>query len=253
MSPLAAAMISMHDNVTGPLEAGKPQNSRRIGGYNPQHYAQLDVAEDRHFWFRGRRRILELLLPQLTAGLPAGYRILEAGCGNGSMLATLQRACPAGRVIGMDLHIAGLRRARNRCTCPVVQGSLSDAPFDGRFALIGMFDVLEHIPDEHSALVSLYDLLLPEGLLIVMVPAHMSLWSYFDVDADHCRRYSVSHLHEGLTAAGFEVEYLTQFFSILYPLMWLGRRVRSHHRVPSGKKGRVKIPSFRGNYVFPHC
>jgi SAM-dependent methyltransferase len=222
----------MDNNVTGLQETGKPLGPRRIGGYNPQHYAQLDLAEDCHFWFRGRRRALEVLLQQLTASLQPGYRVLEAGCGNGSMLATLQKACPTGQVIGMDLHFEGLRRARCRSTCPLVQGNLNQSPFRGGFTLIGMFDVLEHIPDERSALLSVYDLLLPNGLFIVMVPAHMSLWSYFDVDADHCRRYSVSYLHGRLSAAGFEVEYLTQFFSILYPLMWLTRRIRGHRQLP---------------------
>ena len=233
-------MTSMGDNVGGLLEEGKPQGLRRIGGYNPQHYAELDAAEDRHFWFRGRRRALEVLLRQLTAGLQPGYRVLEAGCGNGSMLATLQRACPTGQVMGMDLHFEGLRRARCRSTCPLVQGSLNHSPFGGGFTLIGMFDVLEHILDERSALLSVYDLLLPDGLFIVMVPAHMSLWSYFDVDADHCRRYSVSYLHGRLTAAGFEVEYLTQFFSILYPLMWLTRRFRGHRQLPIDE-GKVTV------------
>jgi SAM-dependent methyltransferase len=95
-----------------------------------------------------------------------------------------------------------------------------------------MFDVLEHISNEQNVLQSVYDLLLPDGVFFVMVPAHMSLWSYFDVDADHCRRYSVPDLHERLSAAGFEVEYLTQFFSILFPLMWLTRRIRARRPLP---------------------
>jgi SAM-dependent methyltransferase len=228
-------MISMDDNVTGLLEKGKPLGPGRIGGYNPQHYAQLDVAEDRHFWFRGRRRVLETLLPQITTGLQPGYRVLEVGCGNGSMLATLHTMCPAGQVIGMDLHLEGLRRARCRSDCPLVQGSLNHPPFGGRFTLIGMFDVLEHILDEQSALRSIYDLLLPDGLFMVMVPAYMSLWSYFDVASDHCRRYSVSYLRGKLSEAGFEIEYLTQFFSILYSLMWLSRRIRGNRQPPIDK------------------
>jgi SAM-dependent methyltransferase len=242
----------MDDNVAGLLEKDKALGPRPSGGYNPQHYAQLDLAEDRHFWFRSRRRVLEVLLPQLTASLKPGYRVLEAGCGNGSMLATLKKACPAGHVVGMDLHFEGLRRARSRSACPLVQGSLNHSPFAERFTLIGMFDVLEHISDERSALRSIHDLLLPDGVFIVMVPAHMSLWSYFDVDADHCRRYSVSHLHRELSAAGFEVEYLTQFFSILYPLMWLTRRIRAHRQFPidKGEVGKSAVVS-RELHVFP--
>ena len=222
----------MDDNVDGSQEKGNPRGPRGNGGYNPQHYSQLDVAQDHHFWFRARRRVLEVIMLQLTAGLQPGYRVLEAGCGNGSMLGALQRACPTGQVVGMDLHFEGLRRARSRSTCPLVQGSLNHSPFGEGFKLVGMFDVLEHISDERSVLQSVYDMLLPEGVFFVMVPAHLSLWSYFDVESGHCRRYSVSSLRGSLTAAGFEVEYLTQFFSILYPLMWLTRRFRAHRPPP---------------------
>jgi len=140
-------------------------------------------------------------------------------------------------VIGMDLHLDGLRRARRRSTSPLVQGSLNHSPLGAGFTLIGMFDVLEHIADEKSVLQAAYDLLLPDGVLLLMVPAHMSLWSYFDVEADHCRRYSVFYLREKLSAAGFEVGYLTQFFGILYPLMWLSRRIRAHRRPPAKENG----------------
>jgi SAM-dependent methyltransferase len=191
-------------------------------------------------------------MPQLTASLKPGYRVLEAGCGNGSILATLKKACRAGHVVGMDLHFEGLRRARCRSRCPLVQGSLNHPPFEERFMLVGMFDVLEHISDERSALRSIHDLLLPDGVLIVMVPAHMSLWSYFDVDADHCRRYSVSYLQAELSEAGFEVEYQTQFFSILYPLMWMTRRIRAHRQlsIDKGEMGKSAVVS-RELHVFP--
>jgi hypothetical protein len=51
------------------------------------------------------------------------------------------------------------------------------------------------------------------------VPAHQSLWSYFDEVALHCRRYEVEGLRSRCLDAGFEVEYATEFMSFLYPLM----------------------------------
>jgi hypothetical protein len=68
-------------------------------------------------------------------------------------------------------------------------------------------------------------MLRPEGRLLLTVPAHMSLWSYFDVAACHCRRYAPAALAELLLQNGFEVEYLTQFMARLFPLIWLMRRI----------------------------
>ena len=71
-----------------------------------------------------------------------------------------------------------------------MQGDVRNSPFGKPFALIGMFDVLEHIPEELETLVALREALAPGGRLMLTVPAHQYLWSYFDEAAQHCRRYS---------------------------------------------------------------
>ena len=197
------------------------------GGYDPDFFALLDAVEDRHFWFRARARVIALLSRQITANLPKGHRILELGCGNGGMLRALANACPTAQVIGMDLFAEGLRHARRRTPCPLVQADVCRAPFSARFELIGMFDVLEHIPDDRGILRQVNNLLSPNGALLMTVPAHPELWSYFDEASQHCRRYTPEELRQKLEEAGLVVEYLTQFMGCLYPLMWLGRRLKS--------------------------
>jgi len=201
-----------------------PANS--VGGYNPEHFAQLDAVEDGHFWFQARRKVIGTLARQLTANLPPGYNALEVGCGNGSLLPTLQSACANGRVLGVDLFFQALSRARRRTTCPLIQASIDHPPFGVDFSLVGLFDVLEHMPDDTAALKSIYRVLAPGGALLLSVPAHMSLWSYFDVLSDHVRRYSPRQLRAVLESAGFQVEFQSQFLAILYPVMWLSRRLR---------------------------
>lgn len=186
--------------------------------------------EDRHFWFRARNRIIGAAAARLTAGLPAGYRVLEVGCGTGVVLAQLERSCPAGRVVGMDLYHNGLVHARRRTKCPLVQGDIHHLPFAPGFHLVGIFDVLEHIPDDRAILSRLFELTLPGGAVLLTVPAHQSLWSYFDEAAFHCRRYEAAQLRERLTSAGFVVEHLTEFMAATYPLVWLQRKVSSWRR-----------------------
>ena len=59
---------------------------------------QTHRAEDRHWWYRGRRRVLEGVIAQLR--LPARARILDAGCGSGRNMVEFARH---GTVTGIEL------------------------------------------------------------------------------------------------------------------------------------------------------
>ncbi len=204
-----------------------PAHADASEGYDPALFATLDHVEDRHFWFRARRRVVGTVLRQLTDGLAPGYHVLELGCGNGGMLPLLRDLSPGGTVTGMDLYAEGLRHARRRCPgASLVRGDVRHAPFDRAFAVVGMFDVLEHVTDDLGVLSDVRRMLAPGGAILLTVPAHMSLWSYFDVAARHARRYAPDELTDKLARAGFEVEYATEFMRAIYPLVWLGRRVK---------------------------
>ena len=200
-------------------------------GASPE-FAHLFAAEDRHFWFRARNRVLGRVVGQLVAHLPAGYRVLEAGCGNGNVLRVLEEVCAGGEVIGTDLMPERLQYAGRRTHCRLVQADLHDLPFDTPFDLIGLFDVLEHLPDDRHALRDLRAALAPAGTLLLTVPAHQRLWSYADTFAGHYRRYSPRQLEQALADAGFRVEYLTQFMMVMWPLLWLARRVAALWKRP---------------------
>lgn len=193
--------------------------------YDPVYFKELLEVEDRHFWFRSRNRMVWIMAKQMFPDPAQRYRILEIGCGTGNVLRVLDQACPGGIVIGVDLFAQGLRYARHRTICPLIQGDIHHLPFNTQFDLIGLFDVLEHLPDDEGILQHLQSMLKPGGRLFLTVPAHPSLWSYFDIDSHHCRRYKPAELEARLLGAGFKVEYLTQYMASIFPAVWLGRRV----------------------------
>jgi SAM-dependent methyltransferase len=172
------------------------------------------------------------LVSQLLCGLPHGARILEVGCGNGNVLRFLERAA-AGKnpVVGMDYFGEGLEFARRRTTCPLIRGDLRSPPFEHPFHLVGMFDVLEHIPDDGEALEHLRETMEPDGILMLTVPADPALWSVFDEASGHCRRYTTDSLRRAAEAAGFRVERLTPFMASIYPLVRLKRGMTQGRRV----------------------
>jgi len=192
------------------------------GGYDPAYFKLLFDAEDRHFWFRARKAIIAALVRRIS---PSPQTILDVGCGTGTMLQILKRAYPRETIVGMDLFTEALRYARRRTGCSRVRADARFPPFSAQFDLIILLDVLEHLPDDVQVLRNLCDLLTDEGVLILTVPAHSSLWSGFDEASGHYRRYELDEIRSKLTSAGYRVAYHTQFMATVFPLAWLMRRV----------------------------
>ena len=165
--------------------------------------------------------------------------MLEIGCGTGNTLRVLSEACPAaGVVVGMDPFEEGLMYARRRTRVPLVRARIEHGPFGVPFDVVCMFDVLEHISDDAAALGVVRALTKLGGYLVVTVPAHAALWSRFDEESHHCRRYERDELQSRLTDAGFTVDYLTAFMMTLYPI---ARVTRSLSDAANNLRRRLKM------------
>jgi SAM-dependent methyltransferase len=187
---------------------------------------RLVTAEDRHFWFRARNEIIAALARRPVQDLQDGFRILEVGCGSGNVLRVLQRLSDGrGVVEGLELSAEAAAVARARTGLAVTDGYLSDLDPSAAFDIVAAFDVLEHIADEAGVLGEIRGCLRPGGRLILTVPAHQSLWSAFDVASGHERRYTRATLTRALRRSGFAVEYMTYFMSLLFPMIWVRRRL----------------------------
>lgn len=196
-----------------------------VKSYDPQWFSQLFAVEDRHFWFRSRNQLISRIVRRLAETLPSQMRAIEVGCGTGNVLRHLEHALSANAfVVGMDLYFTGLRYAKQRVQCQLIEGDMHRPPFSKQFHLVGMFDVLEHLPNDHLVLSDLHKMIAPDGVLLLTVPAHMSLWSYFDESAHHVRRYSTRELRDKLHAAGYVVEFVSQYMMSTYPMVWLRRK-----------------------------
>lgn len=198
--------------------------------YDPAFFQPLFDAEDRHFWFRSRNRIVRDVVERQIPLLPPDSPILEVGCGTGNVLRVLRETCPAATVVGMDLFAEGLSFARQRTTASLVQGDMHRPPFRAQFGVIGLFDVLEHLPDDRQVLRDLRAMLQPGGFLVLTVPAHPTLWSYFDEASQHQRRYRPDELRRKMSEANFAVEFMSQYMMSAFLPMWVGRRLAALRR-----------------------
>lgn len=138
-----------------------------------------------------------------------GKRVFEVGCGVGNLTQFF-----AGRelVVGCDIDKKHLETIR------AVFGKRKNMQFvyqdaqkinvkkygSKRFDTIVCLNVLEHIKDDRKALKNFYDILAPEGKLVLQVPAYPSLYCSFDKNLLHFRRYSRKGLLKKTTEAGFK-------------------------------------------------
>ncbi len=175
---------------------------------------QTHQAEDRHWWYRGRRSVLERVIDGLR--LTARPRILDAGCGSGRNMVELARH---GIVSGVELSSTSVELARARSAGEVVEGSMLDMPFESSsFDLAVCLDVIEHLDDDLAALLELRRVVAPGGSLLVTVPAYQWLWSGHDVINHHHRRYTRRSLTAVAEQAGWESVRTTYFNSLLLPV-----------------------------------
>lgn len=184
-------------------------------------FHQMVRLEECHWWWLGRRAIVEATIRRL--GLPAGIDILEAGCGTGGNLAMLSRF---GNVYGMELDDVARNYAVQRKIGNVEAGKLPDPiPFpDRRFDLVVLMDVLEHLEDDCGSLKALRSRLKPGGFIVITVPALKLLWSPHDDSHHHFRRYTRPWLKRVVTEAGFSIQSASYYNSFLFPLV-LGTRM----------------------------
>jgi len=197
---------------------------------------QYAVLEGEHWWFQARRLILRDLLTRLK--WPPGPKILEIGVGPGHNLLELYPpdACLEG--VEPDPALAGLAAARS--PIPIFNASIDQLPpqiEEGSYDGVTMFDVLEHIPDDAHALRIVNRKLKPGGRVALSVPAFMWLWGQQDVVNQHCRRYTSRELREKLQAAGFLIERVTYFNTILFPPIAAIRLVSRYGNRPHSEEG----------------
>ena len=187
-----------------------------------------DEAEEKHWWYVGRRAVLAALAPKLSPG-PS----LEVGCGYHS---GLPPDSPNSRLVGLDMEHDKLTGFRLRHGAQVVQGNAEQLPFpEGTFASCLLLDVLEHVRDDWLALSEAFRVLSPGGRALVTVPAFPSLWSAHDEADMHLRRYRRRELLRLCEGAGFRIVKGAHFNILFFPaaLLWriVSRRLY-RHRIP---------------------
>jgi ubiquinone/menaquinone biosynthesis C-methylase UbiE len=158
------------------------------------------------------RLILHLLKRHLQ-----GRRVLDAGCGTGSLVCKLLDL--GLDAWGVDGSFLGLRFLTSKAQTldTAAQADVGRIPFSSAaFDAIVCGEVLEHLQDDALAVRGFFRLLKDDGICVITVPAHPELWSCADDLAGHQRRYTRASLRELFESNGFRV---LSFHSWGFPLI----------------------------------
>ncbi len=181
----------------------------------PLEQQQLNVAlaPSPTFWHRVRfdivRAVIERTGARIVVDVGAGSGLLgDAVCSatvayrftesSPALAASLVERFGPGAVLAPDEHI-------------------------GADAAVTLLDVIEHVDDDLAMLRGLCDRMAPGAALVVTVPAMRWLFSSWDTDLGHRRRYGRRDAAAVVTAAGFDVDEASYLFPELVPFALLRR------------------------------
>lgn len=187
-------------------------------------FDEMKQTQDKHWWFKGKRAIIEKLLKSLN--LPTNGQILEIGCGTGGNLTLLSKF---GNITALEIDEDARLYASGFSGITVLPGWLPDG-LDNiknkKYDLICMFDVLEHVEKDIEGLINIKSFLKDtegQGSLFITVPSYQWLYSEHDRMLSHFRRYSKKELRLKLEQAGYQVKVIGYMNTLLFPFMLLTR------------------------------
>ena len=233
-----------------------------------QHtYAIMDRVEDSHWWFVGRRAILESFMRQivarsepprsesrLQAASPAGerpakagtqnsLRILDVGCGTGANIEMLSQF---GQAEGVDVSDDALEFCRKK-GLTVQKGLAETLPYpDETFDISTALDVIEHLDDDIAGLKEMHRVTKTGGHTLIFVPAFMWLWGVQDDISHHRIRYTRTQITERIEKAGFTVERATYAnFTFFTPIL-AGRTLMKVTGIKPESENNVNVSALNG-------
>lgn len=186
--------------------------------YPKDHHSVLMDEHSSSFWYQHRAICIGNLLSKLSLEY-----LMDVGGSNGFLTKYLSKYVST---VLLEPHHEAIRNARSIGLNTIIQSSFQSANFkESTIPAIGLFDVLEHIEEDEAFLESLHYTLKTDGVLMITVPSYQFLWSYFDQQVGHYRRYNRRNLIRKLENTGFKVHFFSYLFYVLPIPIWLKRGI----------------------------
>ena len=178
------------------------------------HLQQLVDLEDNYWWHVAKRELVTRLLEKHC---PAPGQLAEGGIGSGRNLLEFQRM--GYDVCGFDLMPESVTHVRSRGIDNVHVHDLGN-PWpvkNGSLKAVVLLDVLEHVQFPVTVLQHVHQALADDGAVIITVPAYPWLFSRWDEQLGHFRRYTTREFRRQAAASGFRIRWLNHWNSFTLP------------------------------------
>lgn len=212
-----------------------------------QHtYGIMDEVEGSHWWFVGRRAILESFLGTIVQDLKSNgqdLRILDVGCGTGANIEMLSKY---GDAEGVDVSDDALEFCRKK-GLTVQKGLAETLPYkDGAFDLTTALDVIEHLDDDMAGLKEMYRVTRSGGYSLFFVPAFMWLWGVQDDISNHRIRYTRRQIVDRIEKAGYTVTRATYANWTFFAPILAGRTIMKLTGIKPESENNITISGLNG-------
>jgi SAM-dependent methyltransferase len=190
--------------------AGKVADPEVLRSYYHRVHAGHGYTPAEPFLFELHAAMLRTLEGLFLEFIPAGGRVLDAGCGR-SLFTEIRPEWPFA-IAAADVDLDLLRARRDEF--PAVQWLVADAhplPFrDGCFDALFAGELIEHLSDPRPGVAEFRRVLRPGGTLILTTPNRRRLANVVDrsdrpYSPDHLSELSYDEVRALLDAEGFEV------------------------------------------------
>ncbi len=201
---------------------------------NKEYYKEYYKNERTHWWFKIREKIiLDNIKKHSTFKNPS---ILNIGAATGRSSEALQ---DIGAVTSLEYDADCCRFTNEKTGLDVIQGSILELPFtNNTFDIVCAFDVIEHVQNDQKAIDEMKRVCKNGGIIIITVPAFMSLWSEHDDINHHFRRYKASRIKQ-LFSCSSNILYQSYFNTFLFLPIFIFRSVSRIFK-PKKKSGQEK-------------
>lgn len=215
-----------------------------------EQFQEMEMVEETHFWHKARREIIDAVLKK-NALLNQNASVLEIGAATGANIRYFKHNFKV--IKGVELNSEAIDIAKVKSPeIEIITGFLPDniGYGDEKFDLIFLFDVLEHVENDHAALVQIKKRLTKGGHLVLTVPAYQFLFGVHDEQLYHFRRYNIYNLAKALKNSGFEIKFKSYFNFWLFPLVLVSRLLEKISKKSSGYVARDDSSPFASKILY---
>jgi SAM-dependent methyltransferase len=179
------------------------------------YYKEYYTLERNHWWFKIRAKIILFLIDKSLQNKPnTKLKILNVGAATCKSSEILSQY---GDVTSLEFDKDCCDFVKNNLKIDIISGSLLNLPFANQaFDVVCAFDVIEHVEDDLTAVTEMKRVCKNGGLIVVTVPAFMSLWSEHDVVNHHFRRYTKANLLQLFYKIKLKPTTVTYFNTLLF-------------------------------------